>query len=489
VKIVFRADASQRLGAGHVMRCLTLAEAARAHGASCRFISRGMPASLLELLLSRGIGVDAISGGGEVSSEAEDASQSAAVLAGEGTDWLVVDHYGLGMGWECAMRHRARYVMALDDLAREHDCDLVLDQNFYTDLDTRYLVRVPPRTRTLLGPRYALLREEFRLAHARARARSGEVRRLLVFFGGMDAANCTSAALDALVRLRKRNLAVDVVIGAEHAHRESIAAVCAANRFELHVQTSRMAELMLAADLAVGAGGSSSWERCSVGLPALLVVVAENQRQLVADGEAAGFACAPVAESPDADFFTEHLRRLLDDAPTLSRLSQRGLDLVDGRGVFRVLRAMGMTPVSIRAADAADSRNIFDWRNHPDIRRVSRSDLPIEWPVHDTWFRSVLADPDRLLLIGEHGGQPAGVVRFDIEGDSADVSIYKVPEQAAAVSGGDLLAAAEFWLLQQRPQVRQLTAAVLEGNDASRRLFLAAGYSADAQRFSKRIHE
>lgn len=471
--VAVRVDASTQIGAGHLMRCLTLANAIHARSGHVTFLCRELPDSLAPLIAAQGHELVRLS-----DSEAPGARQF---------DWLVVDHYQLDAAWESRARAVAKRIFVIDDLAdRPHDCDVLLDQNLYTDGELRYSGRVPPACRLLLGPRYALLRAEFGRLRAGVRPRTGKVGRLLVFFGGGDAGNQTTTALEALSRIdAPRN--VDVVIGAEHPHRGPIEKLCAARGYQLHVQTSRMAELMAAADLAVGAGGSATWERCCLGLPSLVVSVAANQDRLVHDGALAGTVYAPEGVLSSPDDLARHIRAFMDNPLLRESMSRKGMEVVDGRGVDRVLPALGLGRVTMRPAVIADSDNLFVWRNHPSIRGVSRSQKPLERAAHERWLGAALSDSSRVLLIGECRGQPVGVVRFDIQEAVAEVSIYVVPGQERCGFGAELLAAAEAWLGSHRSAVREVSAEVLAANQPSHRLFRGAGYQLESTLYRKRM--
>lgn len=268
MRVAIRADASVALGSGHVMRCLTLAQALRRQGAQVLFLCRRLPGHMGETIRQQGFELRWLG--------AESARGDQQVRRGRPLDLLVVDHYGLDRRWEEAMRPCARAILVIDDLAdREHTCDLLLDQNLLPGLQHRYQGLLPPGCRQLLGPGYALLRENFYREALRPRPRR-DIRRLLVFFGGSDPANLTGRALREIA---ETSLGADVVIGAGNPHRADIQALCGSSggHWTLHVQTERMPELMAGADLALGAGGSSHWERCVLGLPALVVTVADNQ--------------------------------------------------------------------------------------------------------------------------------------------------------------------------------------------------------------------
>lgn len=499
--VAFRVDATSQIGTGHFMRCLTLADALRQRGARIRFVSRDLPNHLCDMLTARDMGFTPLSDAVTAqapddlahsnwlgTSQAQDASDSTKALADREWDWLVVDHYALDARWESAMRNTSGKIMAIDDLAdRKHDCDVLLDQNYYRDMQTRYDGKVPEHCRMLLGPRYALLREEFRDLRAQVKPRTGEVKRILMFFGGVDAGNYTGLAIEALSGLDIKGVAVDVVIGAQHPHRTEIEQACATQGYACHVQTARMAELMAAADLAIGAGGSATWERCCLGLPALSICIADNQRRQIADAAEAGLLYAPSGEGDLVDLIRHHARCLMGNLPLLRLASRTAMDFADGMGAIRISSVIGMGNIEIRRATENDSKDLFEWRNHPAIRSVSRSHELIDWDSHCSWLSAVLADENRELLIGYVGEETAGVVRFDKMQGVAEVSIYLVPEAGLNGQGRNLLLSAERWLAAHRPDMRQVRAEVLGANVASQKLFLGAGYQVEKIHYMKEL--
>jgi UDP-2,4-diacetamido-2,4,6-trideoxy-beta-L-altropyranose hydrolase len=498
--VAFRVDASPRIGIGHFMRCLTLADGLCAQEARVRFVSRHLPVHLREMLRERGHECVLLDGAGAAegdlahaqwlgTSQAADADDTKTALGDRLWDWIVVDHYALDAQWEVALRASAPRILVIDDLAdRMHDCDVLLDQNFYADKETRYTGKVSRDCALLLGPRFALLRPEFRKSREEIAPRSGPVRRVLVCYGGVDADNHTDRAIEAL-RPLEGSLVVDVVIGEDHADRAGIEAACAGSGFVCHVQSNRMAELMAAADLAIGAGGATTWERCCVGLPSLVFGLALNQQQLIRDSAVEGFIYAP--DEPDTPlsvpFVRRHIRALIENGPLRHGMSRRAMNVVDGLGVSRVIRHMGAADVELRRAREDDSTNLFEWRNHPSIRAVSHNSDPIDRAQHERWLAAILADPQRTLLIGMLGGAPVGVVRFDINQDVANISIYLVPVAHAPGTGARLLHAAQRWLVSARPDVDRCQAEVLGDNLASHRLFASAGYHVVCTSYSKRL--
>jgi UDP-2,4-diacetamido-2,4,6-trideoxy-beta-L-altropyranose hydrolase len=497
--IAFRADASVQIGTGHFMRCLTLADELARRGAQIRFVSRYLPDYLVRLLAAKGYELALLDNTKNDAafdelahahwlgcSQAQDAADSLKVLSDRAWDWLIVDHYALDCRWESGLRPVVRNILAIDDIAdRQHDCDILLDQNFYADMNIRYAGKVPEHCRLLLGPRYALLREEFRQLRGQVSPRKDTVQRILVFFGGMDADNYTGRAIQLLTDIGVADMQVDVVIGAQHPCREAIEDACLHHHFICHVQTDRMAELMAAADLSIGAGGGATWERCCLGLPTIAIGTAENQRKQVADAAAEGLVYAPDLKYPFDQVIGRHISALIENSALRQLISRNAMQAVDGKGVLRVAGSMGCSGIVIRTASTDDSEDLFVWRNHPSIRAVSRNSGLIGWEDHKRWFAALLGDPDRMLLIGQRDGVPVGVVRFDIRNQQAEVSIYLVPGITGC--GRDLLHSAEIWFAQHCPGINILHAEVLGTNELSQRLFLSAGYEIQSTSYFKQL--
>lgn len=294
MKIFFRADASVGLGGGHLMRCLTLADELRAKGCEITFICCDLSGNLFSLLEEKVYPVWKLAApeDGVPLKWREDAAGTARCIEASGgrADWVVVDHYELDARWESSLREHTKKIMVIDDLAnRPHDCELLLDQNYYRDLDIRYDGLVPAACLKLLGPEYVLLRPEFRQAREHLRVRDGHVKRILISFGATDPENHTAKVLEAMTALNRNDIAADVVVGATNPHRESIKGLCSTlPNVNYHCQVTNMAVLMQQADIAIGAGGATTWERCTLGLPAITVVLAPNQLRTTVDLAAIG---------------------------------------------------------------------------------------------------------------------------------------------------------------------------------------------------------
>lgn len=308
---VIRADASTSIGSGHVMRCLTLAHRFKKDkNAKVAFVMRDLPGNLIDVVEKQGFEVLKLPPANQKYSlngyglwltvpMDVDAQQTIEVLqhyfqehSCDAVDRLIVDSYALDEQWELMLRPYCREIMVIDDLAnRKHDCDILLDQNFYLNKDARYAGLVPEHCKMLLGPEHALLREEFYEAKKHLRKRDGNIENILVFYGGSDLTNETEKAIEALVQLHDEgyNFTADIITGVSNSRREKIEKICSKCHFlHYYCQVSNMAEFMNKADLMLGAGGSTTWERLYMELPALVTAVAENQIQGCRDCSQAG---------------------------------------------------------------------------------------------------------------------------------------------------------------------------------------------------------
>ncbi|MDX9713881.1 MAG: UDP-2,4-diacetamido-2,4,6-trideoxy-beta-L-altropyranose hydrolase [Dissulfurispiraceae bacterium] len=358
MKVAFRADASIDIGTGHIMRCLTLADELRNRGAEINFICREHTGNLIDLIQGRGYLVvtlplaeseyfltpdDVAHADWLGDSWQQDAADTIAALGKVRTDWLIIDHYAIDHRWEEILRPHVSKIMVIDDLAdRLHDCDLLLDQNLYMAMNTRYDNLVSGSCIKLLGPAYALLRPEFATARKKLRQRDGQIRRVLVFFGGVDPTNETEKALQALAGRSDRQYEVDVVVGISNPHKESIHKFCNSyDGFCYYCQVSNIAELMSTADLAIGATGATTWERCAMGLPALVTYVADNQKQIAESTDHAGvIICMGALSSVSQETYKHRFSAILSNSVIVRVMSEKAIQLVDCNGLLRVVEKM-----------------------------------------------------------------------------------------------------------------------------------------------------
>jgi UDP-2,4-diacetamido-2,4,6-trideoxy-beta-L-altropyranose hydrolase len=498
MKIAFRTDASSQIGTGHFMRCLTLADQLKKQGAHIHFICRDLPAHLSEMLkardmeyipLSADVIIDSIDELAHSSwlgtSQTQDAQATVKALASQLWDWIIVDHYALDERWERAVRANCKKLMVIDDLAdRQHDCDVLLDQNFYSDMQSRYNGKVPVQCQLLLGPRYALLREEFRTLRDQINVRTGDVKKILVFFGGVDADNYTNLAIQALAELNVTQ-SVDIVIGAQHPNREQIKQACIVNGFICHIQTTRIAELMADADLAIGGGGTATWERCCLGLPTISFCLAENQRKLIVDAALAGLLYAPISRRNLVEVIRDHVVSLLENPSLIKLISVTAMKFVDGSGVFSIVKELhiqmlnhaNLNAVEVRRASASEAINVWLWRNNEITRKYFFDNSELSVDEHIQWWNQSLTNSSRILLLGSSNSIDFGVVRFDfIDVEKVITSIYLNPLMTGKGLGRALLIKALAWLRDNYPEIKSVIAEILPENIPSIRMFESVGF-------------
>lgn len=311
-----------------------MAQALVAAGHDVGFICRELPGDLNDWLAAQGLRVHRITATSD-----DDAVACRDAIGGRRFDWLVVDHYGLGAEWESAMADAAEQIVAIDDLDRAHECDLLINQNVPNPHQCAN--RLSPRCEKLVGPEFALLDPRFAaLRSASLRRRRNPVRRVLIFMSGSDPGNETAKVLRGMSLLKARDFAIDVVIGASNPHRDSVFALCAGmSNLKLHIQTPLMPELMSEADFTIGAGGNNTWERCALGLPALVTILADNQVMAAEVLAAAGAHRLlgwhhSLAPADYADAFAGL------DAASLAAQSTAAARICDGNGLSRVVRRL-----------------------------------------------------------------------------------------------------------------------------------------------------
>ena len=363
MQIVFRTDASLQIGSGHVMRCLTLADALKARGAQCYFICRAHSGNLMEVIRQRGYRADCLAATEQQGQQYKfdytawlgstwqvDAQESAAVLASQQADWLVVDHYALDQRWETTLKPHYKKLMVIDDLAdRGHRCDLLLDQNLGRQPQD-YAALVPTQCQVLTGPHYALLRPEFaalRPYSLQRRQTQHTLRQLLITLGGVDQTNATGQVLQALKTCAlPRDCCITVAMGLTAPWLQNVCEIAAQMPWptEVVVNVNDMAQRMADSDLAIGAAGSTSWERCCLGLPTLVVVLAENQ-QSGARALDAAHAARLILSLSDVGAELPLAVQELSDADYQMRMSRAASSVTDGQGIDKIIRAMAAVGV------------------------------------------------------------------------------------------------------------------------------------------------
>jgi UDP-2,4-diacetamido-2,4,6-trideoxy-beta-L-altropyranose hydrolase len=347
MNVLIRVDSSEQIGSGHIVRCLTLAEKLREYGADVFFLSCELPGNALELVRRTGFPALTLASSMMTTENAgptwffgkswqADAAECVALTQHmeRGVDWLIVDHYGIDSRWEMLLRPHVGHIAVIDDLAdRKHECDVLLDQNFHLDPLQRYKGLLPQACVTLLGPRFALIRPEFVEIRARERSRDGRIQRVLVALGGTDSGHETYRTVAAIMNL-ERPVHIDVVVGQSYSRFDELEQLCCqAGHVSLYRQPAHLATLMNGADIAIGAGGITTWERCCLRLPSIVMAIAANQEPSMRAMEAAKILVyLGRAREVTDNRIREALLRFMDDSQEVRRLSVAAGKLVDGKG-------------------------------------------------------------------------------------------------------------------------------------------------------------
>ncbi len=355
MKVVFRTDSSSTVGTGHIKRCLALAGELRRAGVGTLFISRNHPGNINEEIVREGhklaeIPVRTSMKDGKLygsqwlgSSIEEDLEDTIAILKSDSFDWIIVDHYSLDASWESPLKSFCKRIFVIDDLAnRPHDCDFLLDQNFGR-VKGDYECLVPQSAKSFLGPNFALLRPEFKKLRGEAikKRDAGRLEKILISMGGIDKNNATKDVLFALNDLDIPGLnKIFVVLGDNAPWIHDIKGLAASMKTptEVLVNTNKMAQLMFEADLAIGAAGTTSWERCALGLPTLIYIIAENQRAIGEKLQLSGASkiIGDYSFGLEKGIFQDQIRTFSIDPEALKSMSMNAAKLTDGSGAALV---------------------------------------------------------------------------------------------------------------------------------------------------------
>jgi UDP-2,4-diacetamido-2,4,6-trideoxy-beta-L-altropyranose hydrolase len=495
MKIAFRVDASSKVGLGHIKRCLSLAEELRTLGAKVIFVARDLGVDIDRLVESASFPLSKLpfveAERADTANEPThagwagagwhvDANQTVGALVKFCPDWVIVDHYAFDAQWHANVASRLNVrIAAIDDLGdRMLQVDVLIDHNVSADHRNKYAGRVSNRTRILGGPRFALLGPAYR--KLAGYTFHDVVRSIGVFMGGADADDHSSRVVKACREFAGFTGPMEVATTRYNPNLRNLRVL--AQRWPSTTITEDLpdlADFFARHDVQVGAGGGATWERAAVGAPSLLLVVAENQREVVSELTALG-AVERINETGGGAIsdIGEVIRKLISDDHARHELSIRSRQLVDGLGARRVALYLLRDEMGVRRADFRDAEMILEWRNHASVRSVSRESTNIDPEVHARWMKSVLVDTNRCLLIGRVGSIDVGVIRFDtVNSQCMEVSLYLDPALQNLGLGSAMLRAGEAYLRSHYSGGDlRLLATVLDDNMTSRKLFESNQY-------------
>jgi UDP-2,4-diacetamido-2,4,6-trideoxy-beta-L-altropyranose hydrolase len=422
--LLVRADADSKIGAGHVMRTLALAEAWQCEGGQAVFAAAGLPSAVERRLSTEGIEtVPLLVRRGTP----EDARAVAELAQTRDAHWVIVDGYHFDADYQRILKGAGLGVLVMDDGGHlSHYCaDFVLSQNPQADPTMYHSCEA--ETELLLGTRFTLLRREFWKWRRWQRSVPDVAARVLVTFGGGDSGGAAEKVLRAVRGIEVDDLECVVAAGAmspELAMLEEIARA-PGRHIEIRHKVPDMAELMAWADVAVAAAGSTSLELAFMGLPALLVTIADNQEPLAKCLAALGSASdLGRAELLDEAKLAEELQALAKSRTAREAMASAGRNLVDGYGASRVVQRLLGEKVRLRDATSADAELLWRWANEPETRANSFSGQAISWSDHVDWLSQRLNSPtSRLLVAVDKNDVPIGQARLDVDGQGAILSI------------------------------------------------------------------
>lgn len=492
MRVALRADASRRMGTGHLRRCLSLAQALRRAGAQTLLVSR-MHDEVGEVVVESGqphvflhspvAGFTPDKGPPHAAWAGvpwhQDAAETAEALGGFAPDWVVVDHYAFDAQWHEAVRSvLGSRVAAIDDLAdRALAVDLLVDTNLQPD--GKYTGLIAGRTRALLGPRYALLAGAYLGAQRHCFRR--HVSSIGIFMGGTDPGDFASRVLRGVRDHAGFTGDVELVVSSRCPHLATQQALARRTGARILTDLPDLAAFFARHDLQVGSGGSAAWERSFIGVPTLVLQVADNQLAVLPRLAARGAVDWLPEQDATPEGIGRAIRDLLDDPRRRLAFVRASRGLVDGRGAQRVAAAMAMAagePLAFRPARGSDEGLLLDWANDPEVRARAFHPEPVTAAGHKSWFARRLAAPQSCcILVGEApGGAPVGVARFEEDGDAWTIG-YSLD---AAFRGGGLgrrFLADAIGAFRARRGPHPLRGLVKEDNEASLRVFRALGFS------------
>jgi len=499
--VVVRADASLQMGTGHIMRCLTLVDALKEQGSEVHFICRKFTGNLITYIESKGFHVHTL----EISktmnignskkedydslrslyaewlgdSQENDAQFCKPILQKIQPDWLILDHYSMDKVWEEELKNTFDKLLVIDDLAdRHHQCNVLLDQT-YGRQEYDYQGLVNKDCKMLLGPQYALLRPEFAKWREYSIKRRAQPRfkNLLITMGGVDPDNVTSHVLDVLKNCElAKDLEVIVVMGATSPHLKAVVTKAEGMPYKTAVKVSvnNMGEIMANADLAIGAAGTTTWERCCLGLPTIQMLLSDNQVEIAKKLDNIG----AVTSLNTLEQLGESIVGILKYIPKISLLAS---SIIDGEGTDRVSTLLcenlhNNNSLLFKPATYSDSNFVYGLQNK-EVRKYFRNPEVPSLDEHIDWFNKIINTSESQLFILTLNNKSIGVLRVDgLNNKRIEVSIIVSPDYVGQGLAGIFLKKLEGIMVG-----RSLQAVIHKHNIASKKVFERHGFKIQKQ--------
>lgn len=475
-RLLVRADASTRIGTGHIMRMLALAQQWRQRGGTARFICCECPKGLKTRIEKEGFSFHAVRA---VAGSSADLQYFLEILEREEKSVVALDGYHFDVEYQRKVKSLAGCVLVLDDFGHlgEYCCDILLNQN-PTAANLNLGARAGGAI-VLEGPAYALIREEYFRYPGQKQLPADRPLNLLVTLGGSDPNNMTQEVLHALEGLKSRISKLHVLIGAANPHQNQLRSHMLNLPFpsQLLVNVTDMPAELAWADAAICAGGSTCWEMGYMGVPVAVVTLAENQHSIGTALEKMGAAALlGCHQELTRDSLTAGIARFLCDNSLREQISEKLHSLIDGRGASRVVANLQSLDIILSPATEEDSRRIWELANDPTVRRASFRSEPIPWAQHGVWYRQKLKEPGaHILIASDRMGIFIGVVRFEPDQAVARISIAVDPAARGAGTGTAMIISGCKWMFKNT-DISRINAYIRPENKASRSAFQTAGF-------------
>ncbi|MBV6624167.1 MAG: UDP-2,4-diacetamido-2,4,6-trideoxy-beta-L-altropyranose hydrolase [Rivularia sp. (in: Bacteria)] len=476
-RLIIRADASTKIGTGHLMRCLALAQAWQDNqGQAVFFMASSVPA-IEKRLQSEGMKVIHTS---VIQGSSEDAVETVNIAHNLNAEWVVVDGYHFGSEYQKLIKESGLHLLFIDDYghANHYYADLVLNQNIHAHENLYF--NKESYTQLLLGTDYTLLRREFWQWRGWKRETPSVANKILVTLGGADPDNVTSKVIQGLQLVEGEELEVVVVVGGSNPHYEQLKTATKQSSFPIRLErnVTNMPELMAWADVAIASAGSTSWELAFMGLPSLVLILADNQRDIAQKlGEIEVSINLGWHEDVSVEQISKVIIELLESAEIRSKMTSLGNELVSGEGSNKVLVSLQGKEIRLRPVNQTDCKLLWHWANDPEVRSVSfSSNSTIPWNNHVQWFNSKLSSPNCIIYIAINKlDEPIGQVRFDIKANEATISISIDANFRSQSYGSKLIKIATEKLFFES-DIKTINAYIKNDNYKSVKSFINSGF-------------
>jgi len=478
MNLYVRADADSKIGTGHIMRCIALAQAWQDQGGEVTFISHCDSEALKERIQSEGFKFTVLA---HASPDPYDLQFTSSTLKSESANqknWLVLDGYHFTPEYQKAIRDEGIRLLVIDDMNQlpHYHADILLNQNIHAP-DLKY--HCDEGTTLLLGTRYVLLRREFLKYRDFNRQIPERAKNILVTLGGADPDNVTLKVIEALKLLNERDIITRIILGPANPHQETArkAIVSADFKAELLINPPNMPELMAWADLAVSAAGSTCWELMFMALPSIILVLAENQsvvaKYLMDRKTVVNLGWMSECTREHINYACKSL--MLDNA-LRKHLSAQSSMLINGQGSSLVVESIQRGSLNLREVTDLDRELIWHWANDEETRKASYSQANISWDEHIRWFDSVQRQKNhRFFIADDERKKPIGQIRFEIDNKEAIISFSVSSESRRRGYGKEILCKAVNKIFNET-NIEQVSAYVKSDNEASLRVFQKAGF-------------